>query len=94
MQRCELLVAPELSGNEIQMIDKRTGKDALRHAYPGERSYPDVGGLGVSVYSDYLAAKPNGAKWELEPQTQPTELAAHRHLCQWAEGAARHSASE
>jgi hypothetical protein len=67
-------VAPELNGRAIQMIDRRTGKDVLRHPDPGERSYPDVGGLNVSVYSDYLAAKPYEAKWELEPQTEPTEL--------------------
>jgi hypothetical protein len=67
-------VAPELSGRAIQMIDKRGGKDVLRHPDPGERSYPDVGGLDVSVYSDYLAAKPYEAKWELEPQTEPREL--------------------
>jgi hypothetical protein len=67
-------VAPELSGRAIQMIDRRSGKDVLRHPDPGERSYPDVGGLDLSVYSDYLAAKPYEAKWELEPQTEPTEL--------------------
>ena len=67
-------VAPELSGRAIQMIDKRTGMDVLRRPDPGERSYPDVGGLNVSVYSDYLAARPYEAKWELEPQTEPTEV--------------------
>ena len=68
-----VVVAPELSGRAIQMIDRRTGKDVLRHSDPGERSYPDVGGLNVSVFSDYLAATPYEAKWELQPQTQPTE---------------------
>jgi hypothetical protein len=67
-------VAPELSGRIIRMIDRKTGKDALRRPDPGERSYPDVGGLNVSVYSDYLAARPYEATWELEPQTGPTEL--------------------
>jgi hypothetical protein len=67
-------VAPELSGRIIRMIDRKTRKDALRRPDPGERSYPDVGGLNVSVYSDYLAARPYDATWELEPQTGPTEL--------------------
>jgi len=67
-------VAPELSGRIIRMSDRRTGKDALRRPDPGERSYPDVGGLNVSVYSDYLAPRPYEVTWELEPQTEPTEL--------------------
>jgi hypothetical protein len=69
-----VVVAPELSGRAIQMVDKRTGKDVLRHPDPGERSYPDVGGLSVSVYSDYLAAKPYEAKWEVESQAGPSQL--------------------
>ena len=69
-----VVVAPELSGRAIQMIDKRTDKDVLRLPDPGERSYPDVGGLSLFVYSDYLAAKPYEAKWELESQAGPSEL--------------------
>jgi hypothetical protein len=67
-------VAPELSGRVIRMIDRRAGHDVLHRPDPGERSYPDVGGLSVAVYSDYLAAKPYEASWELQPQTAPTEL--------------------
>jgi hypothetical protein len=67
-------VVPELSGRAVQMIEKRTGKDLLRHPDPGERSYPDVGGLSLFVYSDYLAAKPYEATWQLESQARATEL--------------------
>jgi hypothetical protein len=66
-------VAPELSGRVIRMIDRRTGHDLLRRPDPGERSYPDTGGLSVSVNSDYLG-RTYETTWELEPQTEPTEL--------------------
>jgi hypothetical protein len=66
-------VAPELSGRVIRMIERRTGHDLLRRADPGERSYPDVGGLSVSVNPDYLG-RAYEATWELEAQTVPTEL--------------------
>jgi hypothetical protein len=69
-----VVVAPELTGRTVQMVDKESGKDVLRHPDPGERAYPDLGGLGVFVYSDYLASRPYEGNWELESQTEPTEL--------------------
>jgi hypothetical protein len=66
-------VAPELSGRVIRMIDRRTGHDLLRRPDPGERSYPDTGGLSLTVNSDYLG-RTYETTWELEPQTEPTEL--------------------
>jgi hypothetical protein len=66
-------VAPELSGRVIRIIDRRTGHDLLRRPDPGEWSYPHVGGLTVSAFSDYLG-NPYETTWELEPQTVPTEL--------------------
>src|SRR5437870_2618418 len=46
------------------MIDKRTGRDALRRIDPGERGYPDVGGMVASVYPDFYA-HPWEATWTL-----------------------------
>jgi hypothetical protein len=66
-------VVPELSGRIVRMIDRKTGDDVLRRPDPGERSYPDVGGLNVAVYSDYLGS-PYETTWKLEPQTKPAEL--------------------
>ena len=66
-------LAPELSGRVIRMIDKRTGHDLLRRPDPGERSYPNTGGLSVLVNSDYLGSTYE-TTWEMEAQTEPTEL--------------------
>ena len=66
-------VAPELSGRVIRMIDKRTGHDLLRRPDPGERSYPDTGGLSVLANSDYLG-RTYEMTWQMEAQTDPTEL--------------------
>jgi hypothetical protein len=57
-------VIPDLSGRVVRMIDKRTGRDALRRIDPGERGYPDVGGMVASVYPDFYA-HPWETKWTL-----------------------------
>jgi hypothetical protein len=67
-------VAPELNGRIIRMIDRETGHDALHRPDPGEQAYPDVGGLTLAVYPDYLAAEAHEAKWELAPQIGTAEL--------------------
>jgi hypothetical protein len=59
-----LHIAPELSGRVIQMIDKRTGRDALLMPDPEQPSYPDVGGLGFFAFEDYLSRGPLEVKWE------------------------------
>jgi hypothetical protein len=59
-------VAPALSGRIIQMIDKSTGREVLRHHDSGERLYPDCGGLSVLVYPDFFAHRPWAGKWVLE----------------------------
>ena len=66
-------VAPELSGRIIRMIERRTGHDLLRRPDPGERSYPDAGGLSVFVNSDYLG-RTYETTWGIEAHTGPTEL--------------------
>ena len=69
-----LVVVPVLGGRAIQMIEKATGNDVLRHPDPGEESYPDLGGLAVFTYADYLAPKAYEANWELASQTGSQEL--------------------
>jgi hypothetical protein len=46
-------LAPELNARVLYLIDKRSGQNLMRVADPGERGYPDLGGLGLFVYPDY-----------------------------------------
>jgi hypothetical protein len=48
-------LAPELNARVLYFTDKRSGQNLLREADPGERGYPDLGGLGVFVFPDYHA---------------------------------------
>jgi len=67
-------VAPELSGRIICIIDKATNADVVHHPDPGEHLYPDLSGLGVFAYSDYILRKPYDAVWELAAQPGPQEI--------------------
>jgi hypothetical protein len=61
-----VVVAPELSGRIIGMTDKRKSFDLLRRPHPGERGYPDAGGLAVSVYPDWHSRSRYPVDWKLE----------------------------
>jgi len=69
-----VIVAPELSGRIISIIDKATHTDVVHRPDPGEHSYPDLSGLGVFVFADYILGKPYDAVWELEAQPGPLEI--------------------
>jgi hypothetical protein len=64
--RLKIHVLPEL-GRVIHLIDKRSGKDLLQEPEPGSRFYPDLGGLTVAAYSDYVA-RPWNATWSIAPE--------------------------
>jgi hypothetical protein len=68
-------VAPELNGRVIQMLDKRTGHDALLPPDPEAPTYPDVAGLVLSVYEDYVSTKPFEVKWDVAPGFSPARAA-------------------
>jgi hypothetical protein len=77
-----VVVVPGLSGRIIRLVYKATGLDVTYHADPGERSYPDLGGLGLWVFSDYatlglheIASSPYEVVWELASQPIQQELA-------------------
>jgi hypothetical protein len=69
-----VIVVPDLSGRIISIIDKATNTDIVHHPDPGERLYPDLSGLGVFVFADYVQGKPYDAVWELEAQPGPREV--------------------
>jgi hypothetical protein len=69
-----VIVAPELSGRIISIVDKATALDVVHQPDPGLTGYPDLSGWGAFVHSDHLQRKPYDTVWELEPQAGPREL--------------------
>jgi hypothetical protein len=71
--RLRVQIAPELEGRVVQITDKRSGKDLLYQPDPSAKQYPNLGGLTVAPYSDYVARAPWATRWELEPGGTATE---------------------
>ncbi len=59
-------VVPELGGRITHIIDKRNGRNLLQQPDPGARQYPNLGGITVGVYSDFLTRVPGVTDWELD----------------------------
>jgi hypothetical protein len=55
------VIVPGLGGRAVQLIDKAKGRDLLRQAPPGERTYPDVAGISAGVYPDQ-----HGRQWDVQ----------------------------
>jgi hypothetical protein len=67
-------VVPEFDGRVVRMIDKKSGRDLLRHAALGEgHGIPNLGGLAVSVFPD-PHARSWVVEWAPERQTEPDVL--------------------
>lgn len=67
-------VAPELNGRVVRMIDRRTGRDALYRVDPGERAYPNAGGLALGVYPDHHTRKAYDVSWTVADASSPDRL--------------------
>ena len=65
-ERLRIHVVPELGGRVTHMIDKRSGRDLLQHPEPAAKQYPNLGGLTVAAYDDYVSRLPWAARWEAE----------------------------
>jgi hypothetical protein len=65
-------IVPELNGRVLRFVDKRSGLDLVRRVAPGERNYPDTGGLTVYVHTDFKTP-PLTATWRLVHAAPPRE---------------------
>jgi len=72
--RLRVHVAPELAGRVVQIFDKLSGKELLFQPDPSAKRYPNLGGLTVAPYSDYVSATPWAAQWRPEPGAASTEI--------------------
>ncbi|HTS60389.1 MAG TPA: DUF4838 domain-containing protein, partial [Candidatus Acidoferrales bacterium] len=68
-------VVPDLAGRVVQIFDKHTGKELLFQPDPSAKQYPNLGGLTVAPFSDYLARAPWATRWALAPGGTATETA-------------------
>jgi len=69
-----VIVAPDLNGRILSILDKATSTDVVHHPDPGDHMYPDLSGGAVFVYPDYVLSEPYDASWKLEPQPGPQEI--------------------
>jgi hypothetical protein len=66
-------IVPELGGRVTHMIDKRAGRNLLAEPQPGAKQYPDLGGLRIAPYTDYVTRMPGNTAWTLDEGMTATE---------------------
>src|ERR1035438_232836 len=64
--RLRVHVAPDLGGRVTHIIDKASGKNLLADPEPAGKQYPDMGGLRVTPYIDYVTRMPGTVTWALD----------------------------
>jgi len=72
--RLRVHVAPDLGGRITHIIDKTSGRNLLAEPEPGAKQYPDLGGLRVSPYIDYVTRMPGTTTWSLDAWASATEV--------------------
>jgi hypothetical protein len=71
--RLRVHVAPDLGGRITHIIDKASGRNLLAEPEPGAKQYPDLGGLRVSPYVDYVTRMPGTITWALDAGASANE---------------------
>ncbi len=66
-------IVPGLEGRVTDIIDKRTGRNLLEEPDPAAKQYPDLGGLRVQLYTDYVTRMPGSVTWTLDAGATATE---------------------
>ena len=67
-------VAPDLGGRITHIIDRASGRNLLAEPEPGAKQYPDLGGLRVSPYVDYVTRMPGTTTWVLDARASANEV--------------------
>src|SRR3984885_10429281 len=67
-------VAPDLGGRITHIIDRASGRNLLAEPEPGAKQYPDLGGLRVSPYVDYVTRMPGTTTWVLDAGASANEV--------------------
>ena len=71
--RLRVHVVPELGGRITHIIDRGSGRNLLQEPEPGAKQYPDLGGLVVTPYEDYVTRTSGSTKWEPDSGASPNE---------------------
>lgn len=71
--RLRVHIAPELGGRVTHLIDKASGRNLLAEPQSGAKQYPDLGGLRVTPYTDYVTRMPTTTAWTLDAGATSTE---------------------
>jgi hypothetical protein len=72
--RLRVYLAPDLGGRITHIIDQASGRNLLAEPEPGAKQYPDLGGLRVLPYIDYVTRMPGTAMWVLDAKASANEV--------------------
>lgn len=64
---------PELGGRVIGIFHKASARELLFQPDPSAKQYPNLGGLTIAPYPDYIAGAPWPVKWQVESPRKPGE---------------------